>query len=166
MASYNLEEGAQMWFLQVQQDEGTPSWRRFSELLNLRFGPPIRSNPLGELMACKRTCSVAEYQNRFEALLPHVSTLTEAQCVQAFMAGLQPPLCLDMEVHNPQSLVIAMSLARKLELHEQYYATAVPAPPAPQQATQGLFPGPPPQRAMPAPHPVQPPLLSPSRAAR
>jgi len=34
MASYNLEDGAQMWFLQVQQDEGTPSWRRFSELLN------------------------------------------------------------------------------------------------------------------------------------
>jgi hypothetical protein len=24
MASYNLEGGAQMWFLQVQQDEGTP----------------------------------------------------------------------------------------------------------------------------------------------
>ena len=119
-------------------------------------------------MACKRTSSVAEYQNRFEALLPRIGTLTEAQRVQAFTAGLQPPLSLDVEVHNPQSLVIAiaMSLARKLELHEQYYATAVPAPPAPQQATQGLFPGPPPQRAMPAPHPVQPPLLSPSRAAR
>ena len=61
MASYNLEDGAQMWFLQVQQDEGTPSWRRFSELLNLHFGPPIRSNPLGDLMACKRASSVAEY---------------------------------------------------------------------------------------------------------
>ena len=88
MASYNLEDGAQMWFIQVQQDEGTPSWCRFSELLNLRFGPPIRSNPLGELMACKRTSSVAEYQNRFEALLPHASTLMEAQRVQAFMVGL------------------------------------------------------------------------------
>jgi hypothetical protein len=59
-----------MWFLQVQQDEGTPSWRRFCELLNLRFGLPIRSNPLGELMACKRIGSVNEYQDRFEALLP------------------------------------------------------------------------------------------------
>jgi len=27
MASYNLEEGAQMWYIQVQTDEGTPSWR-------------------------------------------------------------------------------------------------------------------------------------------
>jgi hypothetical protein len=25
MASYNLEEGAQMWYIQVQTDEGTPS---------------------------------------------------------------------------------------------------------------------------------------------
>ena len=88
MASYNLEDGAQMWFIQVQQDEGTPSWCRFSELLNLRFGPPIHSNPLGELMACKRTSSVAEYQTRFEALLPRIDTLMEAQCVQVFMARL------------------------------------------------------------------------------
>jgi hypothetical protein len=51
MALYNLEGGAQTWFIQVQQDEGTPSWHRFTELLNLRFGPQIRSNPLGELMA-------------------------------------------------------------------------------------------------------------------
>ena len=143
MASYNLEDGAQMWFLQVQQDEGMPSWCHFSELLNLRFGPPIHSNPLGELMACKRTSSVAEYQNRFEALLPHVGTLTEAQRAQAFMARLQPPFSLDVEEHNPQSLVITMSLARKLELHEQYYTAAVPALPTPRQATRGLLIGPP-----------------------
>ena len=86
MTSYNHEEGAQMWFLQVQQDEGTPSWHRFSKLLNLRFGPPIRSNPLGELMASKRMSSVAEYQNCFEALLPRVGMLTEAQHVQEFTA--------------------------------------------------------------------------------
>ena len=101
MVSYNLEAGAQMWYLQVQQDEGTPSWRRFSELLNLRFGPPIQSNPLGELMACKRIGSVSEYQDRFEALLHHVGTLMEAQRVQAFTAGLRPPLILDVEIHNP-----------------------------------------------------------------
>jgi hypothetical protein len=27
MASYNLEHGAQMWYIQVQTDEGTPSWQ-------------------------------------------------------------------------------------------------------------------------------------------
>ena len=70
MASYNLEEGAQMWYMQVQQDEGTPSWRRFTELLNLRYGPPLRSAPLLELADCRRTGSVVEYQDRFQGLLP------------------------------------------------------------------------------------------------
>jgi hypothetical protein len=45
MASYNLEDGAQLWYIQVQSDEGTPSWRRFKELINLRYGPPLRSAP-------------------------------------------------------------------------------------------------------------------------
>ncbi|XP_037410060.1 uncharacterized protein LOC119272760 [Triticum dicoccoides] len=61
MASYNLEGSAQLWYMQVQCDEGTPPWRRFSELLNLRFRPPLRANPLGELMACKRTTSVVDF---------------------------------------------------------------------------------------------------------
>lgn len=61
MALYNLERGAQMWFILVQQDKGTPSWCHFFELLNLRFGPLICSKPLGELMACKRMGSIAEY---------------------------------------------------------------------------------------------------------
>ena len=46
MASYNLEEGAQMWYIQVQEDEGIPSWLRFKDLLHLRYGPPLCSNPL------------------------------------------------------------------------------------------------------------------------
>ena len=46
MASYNLEAGAQMLYIQVQQDESTPPWSRFTELLHLRFGLPLHSNPL------------------------------------------------------------------------------------------------------------------------
>ena len=55
MASYNLQDGAQLWYMQLQTDEGTPSWPRFKELLNLRFGPPLRSAPLFELASCHRT---------------------------------------------------------------------------------------------------------------
>ena len=128
MASYNMDDVAQLWFMQIQQEEGTPSWRRFTELLNLRFGPPLRSNPLGELVACKRTSSVVDYQGRFEALLPRAGLLSKAQKVQIFTAGLQPPLSLDVEIHNPQTLPVAMSLARKLELRDQCAPTAPPAP--------------------------------------
>jgi hypothetical protein len=47
--------------MQIQSEEGTPSWRRFVELLNTCFRPPLCTNPLGELVACKRTSSVADY---------------------------------------------------------------------------------------------------------
>ncbi|WVZ82061.1 LOW QUALITY PROTEIN: hypothetical protein U9M48_029368 [Paspalum notatum var. saurae] len=119
MASYNLEEGAQMWYLRSERSEGTPSWRRFSELLNLGYGPPLRSNPPGELMACKRKSSVAEYRDRFEALLPRAGPPEEERRIRAFTAGLRPPLNHDVEMHNPRTPVVAMSLARKPEPRER-----------------------------------------------
>jgi hypothetical protein len=78
MASYNLEDVAQLWYIQLQEDEGTPPWGRFKELLHLRFGPPLRSAPLFELAECRRTGTVEEYANRFQALLPCAGRLDEA----------------------------------------------------------------------------------------
>jgi hypothetical protein len=151
MASYNLDDEAQLWYMQVQTDEGTPSWRRFTELLNLRFGPPLRSAPLFELADCRRTGTVAEYQARFQALLPRAGHLEEAQRVQLFTGGLLPPLSLDVQVHNPQSLAAAMSLARQLELREQYTLTTASAATAPKGAGRGLLSAPPQRLALPAP---------------
>jgi hypothetical protein len=84
MAPYNLEDKAQLWYMQVQQDEGIPTWRRFKDLLNLRYGPPLRSAPLFELAKCRSTGTVEEYQDRFQALLPRAGPLGEAQRVQLF----------------------------------------------------------------------------------
>jgi hypothetical protein len=42
-----------------------------------------------------------EYQAHFEAMLPRADPLEEAQRVQAFKAGLGPPLSHDVEMHNP-----------------------------------------------------------------
>jgi hypothetical protein len=50
-----------------------------------------------------------------------------------------------VRIHNPQSLAAAMSLARQLELREQYS----PAPA--KAASQGLLPPPPARLAMTAP---------------
>ncbi|WVZ89765.1 hypothetical protein U9M48_036130 [Paspalum notatum var. saurae] len=63
MATFNLDGPAQQWYMRLQREEGTPSWRRFAELLNVRFGPPIRANPLGELAALRCTGSVMDYGN-------------------------------------------------------------------------------------------------------
>ena len=118
MASYNLEDIAQFWFIQLQEDEGTPPWGRFKELLQLRFGPPLRSAPLFELSECRRTGTVEEYSNRFQALLPRAGRLDEDQRVQLYTGGLLPPLSHQVRVHAPSSLAAAMSLARQMELVE------------------------------------------------
>lgn len=129
--------------MHVERDEGTLSWRRFSELLDLRFGPPLRANPLGESAACHRTHTVAEYQDRFLALLTRVGRLTESQQIQLFIAGLQEPLSIDVQLQGPNSLEVAMSLARAYERRENITAAQAPPrsirPPPP----YGLLPSPP-----------------------
>jgi hypothetical protein len=113
--------------------------------LNLRYGLPLRDAPLAELAECRRTSTTAEYQDRFQALLPRAGPLTKAQRVQLFIGGLQPSLTIDVRIQNPQSLAAAMSLARQFELREQYTAPAARAPPRP------LLPAPAARLALPAP---------------
>jgi hypothetical protein len=147
MASYNLEDVAQLWYIQLQGDEGTPPWGRFKDLLNLRFGPPLRSAPLFELAECRRTGTVEEYANRFQALLPRASRLDEHQRVQLFTGGLLPPLSHAVRIHNPESLASAMSLARQVELMEADRLVQ----PAPRAPPRGLLAAPAPRPALPAP---------------
>ncbi|WVZ81316.1 hypothetical protein U9M48_028706 [Paspalum notatum var. saurae] len=77
LASFHLEGVAQQWYMHLQQEEGTPRWRRFTELLNIRFGPLIRANPLGKLAACRRTGTVNDYATSFMDLLPCAGPLSE-----------------------------------------------------------------------------------------
>jgi hypothetical protein len=147
MASYNLEDVAQLWYIQLQEDEGTPRWGRFKDLLNLRFGPPLRAAPLFELVECRRSGTVEEYSNCFQAFLPHAGRLDEIQRVQLYIGGLPPPLSHAVRIHNPETLAVAMSLVRQIELMESDRSTPASARPAP----HGLLPAPAPRPAPVAP---------------
>nr|CAB3494457.1 unnamed protein product [Digitaria exilis] len=142
MASYNLVEGAQLWHSIV-------------EALHRASSPSIRTTPAlqspGELMACHRTTTVVDYQERYEALLPRAGPLTEGQRVQIFTAGLLPPLSLDVEAHNPQSLAVAMSLAHKLELRDQYTRPPQSSYSSSRYPSKGLLPVPAVRLALTAP---------------
>ncbi|XP_049388846.1 uncharacterized protein LOC125853216 [Solanum stenotomum] len=61
LASFHLEGNAQLWFLQLETDLPEPSWDEFKRYCNLRFGPPIRSQKLGELAKLRQIGSVADY---------------------------------------------------------------------------------------------------------
>ena len=65
MASYHLDDAAHLWFLQLPNDEGTPTWGNFKDLLNLRFGPPLHSTSMFELAGCRHKGTMEEYANRF-----------------------------------------------------------------------------------------------------
>jgi len=148
MASYHLDDVAQLWFIQLQTDDGTPNWSHFKDLLNLRFGPPLRSAPMFELAECRRTGTVADYSNQFQALLPRAGRLEESQRVQLYTGGLLPPLSHAVRLHHPATLVEAMSLAREVEMME----ASRPPPPLPSRAPQrGVLPAPAPRPALPAP---------------
>jgi hypothetical protein len=147
MAAYNLEDVAQLWYIQLQEDEGTPRRGRFKDLLNLRFGPPLCAPPLFELAECRRSGTVEEYSNRFQALLPRAGRLDETQRIQLYTGGLLPPLSHAVRIHNPETLTAAMSLERQIELME----SDTPAPTLARPAPRGLLPVPAPRPAITAP---------------
>ncbi|KAJ4758083.1 polyprotein [Rhynchospora pubera] len=132
LASYHLVGIAQQWYYQLERDEGLLSWARFKEMCHLRFGPPIRSNPLGELMHLRQTDSVDDYQQRFGALICRADSVTPTQQVQIFTAGLSDPLRTDVELQRPNDLQHAMSLARAFErrYHTAPAASILGRPPA------------------------------------
>jgi hypothetical protein len=117
----------------VQQNEGIPSWRRFSELLNLRSGPSIRSNLLGELMACKRTSFVTEYQDWFEALLP---------CVGTFDGGT-----VGVGLHRRATTAVQPRHQDPHPSVSQCAAAVAPPSAPPRNQQQGLLAAPPPCRS-------------------
>jgi hypothetical protein len=155
MASYHLDEVAQLWYIQLQDDEGTPSWGHFKDLLSLWFGPPLRSAPMFELADCRRTGTREEYASRFQALLPLVGRLEEAQRVQLFTGGFLPPLSHAVRLHHPDTLAAAISLARQVELMESDRPVQQPTRPAPRgppgPAHRAALPATAPLLALPAP---------------
>jgi hypothetical protein len=61
LATYHLTGVAQEWYYQRERNHGVPQWDEFTELCHLRFGPPIRSNPLGEIKQLVQTTTVEAY---------------------------------------------------------------------------------------------------------
>jgi hypothetical protein len=46
--SLHLDD-AQLWYHRLELNNGPPDWTRFVQLVQIRFGPPLMDNPIGEL---------------------------------------------------------------------------------------------------------------------
>jgi hypothetical protein len=115
LASYHLRGAAQTWYYALEQDEGMPSWERFKELCNLRFGPAVRNTRLSELARMPFTSTVQDYSDRFNAVLCHARHLSAPQKAELFVGGLPEHIKVDVELREPQDLQTAMHLARAFE---------------------------------------------------
>lgn len=128
LAAYHLTGNAQLWYYQLERDESIVFWPRFVDFVNMHFGPPLRSNPLGELAHLWWTGTVQKYQQQFLVLLCRTEQLSSKQQVQLFTTRLCNPLKTDVELQNLSNLQIAMSLARAYE-HRREDDTANALPP-------------------------------------
>jgi hypothetical protein len=115
MASLHMDGIAAEWYYALEREYGLLSWARFTEFVNLRFGPPIRLNPLGELKELHRTSTVEEYQRQFLTLLCHCEGLSPQHQMNLFIAGLGEPMSSDVEMQRPADLQAAMSLTQAFE---------------------------------------------------
>jgi hypothetical protein len=71
LATYHLTGVAQEWYYQHERNHGVLHWDEFKELCHLLSGPPIHSNPLGEIKQFVQTSTVEAYQEKFATLVPH-----------------------------------------------------------------------------------------------
>lgn len=135
MASLHLDGTAAEWYYQMERDFGMISWPRFVEFVNLRFGPPIRTNSVAEIKALVRTSTVEEYSRRYLALLSRCDNLSTQTAIDLYTGGLGQPLASDVEMQHPVDLQQAMSLARAYE-QRQVEASAVNSSTAPKSSTR------------------------------
>jgi hypothetical protein len=69
LATFYMSGEASQWYTLLERNRGKPSWAEFVKLVNQRFGPPLCSNPLGELIQLRREGTITDYQSRFLSLL-------------------------------------------------------------------------------------------------
>jgi hypothetical protein len=79
ITSLHLKGVVTDWYYALKRDHAIPSWARFAEFMNMRFGPPLRTNSLAELKDLHCMGSVEEYQRQFSVLLCRCDDLSPSQ---------------------------------------------------------------------------------------
>ncbi|XP_068645156.1 uncharacterized protein [Aristolochia californica] len=115
LAAFHMLDEALLWYHQINSEHHVLDWYLCKEYCILRFGPPARSNPLGDMVNFKQTGTIESYQKQFQERLACASRfVSPSQYVNLFTVGLMEALRLEVELHDPQDLVHAMNLARTI----------------------------------------------------
>ena len=112
MASYHLEEEALIWFQDVKQAGGFPSWEIFIKALQTRFGVMAYDDPMEALTRLKQTSIVIAYKGNFEILSNRIFGLSESHKLSCFLSGLKDEIRLPVRMLVPKTLNEAFGLAK------------------------------------------------------
>jgi hypothetical protein len=88
VASFYLLDDAQVWYHRVELNNEGPSWNRFVQLNNTRFGPPLTESPIDELALFSRDGTIEDYCAKFMVLSCRDPAISEDHQVQLFTMGL------------------------------------------------------------------------------
>lgn len=136
MASLHLDGTAAKWYYQMEHDFGMVPWLRFVDFVNLRFGPPNRTNSVGEIKALIRMGTMEESSWCYLSLLSRCDNLSMQTSIDLYTSGLGQPLASDVELQHPIDLQQAMSLAQKYERHQLVEASTVNSSAPPKSSTR------------------------------
>jgi hypothetical protein len=112
LAQLSMVGVAQHWFTIITQVRPSLSWLEFQSELLQRFSGLEVQNPYEQLATIKQGDSILDYIDDFEYLLSLVPRLPESQALGYFVAGLNEEVRRWVRLHQPQSRLDAMNLAR------------------------------------------------------
>lgn len=107
LAAFHMLGEAQLWFYLLEDEELNMTQEIFKEYCSLHFESLMKVNLLGKPIILKQIDLVEEYQERFQQLLRHASSVQTNQRVDLFITDLIEPIRLDVELHHPPNLVQA-----------------------------------------------------------
>jgi hypothetical protein len=119
MATYHLEEEAQMWYQLFQDSDETITWESLKAALHIRYGPTVFEDHFGDLTKLQQVGTVRDYQFQFEQHLSQVGKLSIPHQLGCLVSGLKGDLRTEVQALKPSTLVEAIELARLYEACNQ-----------------------------------------------
>ncbi|GJU54013.1 uncharacterized protein Tco_1227727 [Tanacetum coccineum] len=119
IASFHLEDDAQLWFQVLKQETPDATWEEFKAGIYATYGPHQFLDYFGELTKLKQQGTVQSYQFQFNKLLAKVGYLPQDRQVSCFVSGLSDSIHTEVQANCPTNLSTAISLARLYEAKTQ-----------------------------------------------
>lgn len=117
MAGFHMTGTALAWIWGLRRNRLITTWARLVDDLREWFGTDIFEDKLEELTRLQQTSTVANYIDRFEALLNKVDEQDEKSLITYFEGGLMKELRRQLKISRLGTLREAFTTTKVYEAH-------------------------------------------------